>query len=106
MSAPGYTIITFGKFRGRTFEDVYKNERGYCIWLLDLKTNNSDTLKLQQYVRYHGLRTADMNKRVQCEYCKGLFSGQLQLEGHIELEHEQEKRSGEKWAVQMSWKKN
>ena len=104
MSHPGYTIVNFGKFKGRTFEDIYTNERGYCAWLLNTKTSHVDTLKLQQYIRYHGLRTADMNKRATCQYCKGVFPGQIQLETHIKSEHDAEKRQDEKWAVQMAWK--
>jgi hypothetical protein len=103
MSYPGYTTITFGKFKGRTFEDVYRNERSYCAWVLGVQTAHSDTVKFQRYVQYHGLRTADMNKRVTCTYCKGIFPGQLQLEAHIDSEHEVEKRNDEKWAVQMTW---
>jgi hypothetical protein len=103
MSYPGYTVITFGKFKGRTFEDVYRTERGYCAWVLNVKTVHSDTIKFQRYVQYHGLRTADMNKRQTCEYCKGIFAGQLQLETHIENEHQQEKRQDEKYAVRLTW---
>lgn len=102
MSYPGYTIITFGKFQGRTFEDVYKNERGYCDWVMNLRTTNPDTIKLKKYIQWHGLRTADMNRQVTCKYCNGRFPGQVHLESHIEREHDTEKRRDEKWAIHVA----
>lgn len=29
-------LITFGKHRGKTFEEVYEKEKDYCKWVLDL----------------------------------------------------------------------
>jgi hypothetical protein len=45
--SPGDTVITFGKHKGTTVADLYKNDNGYFKWLMGEKDgkNNSDKMK-------------------------------------------------------------
>lgn len=43
-------ILQAGKFKGRTYEDVYKNEKFYTNWVKSLENPTGDLFKFKQYV--------------------------------------------------------
>lgn len=39
-------VVTFGKYKGRTFKDVFESDKGYCMWCIE---NSS----IKQFVEPH-----------------------------------------------------
>lgn len=50
---PVFPVLDFGKYRGSTFESVWKSDKPYCIWCLK-KSATSDTMtaNFTQFVGY------------------------------------------------------
>jgi hypothetical protein len=58
---PSSPLLTFGKYRGRTYEHVWKGDKAYCIWCIKKSVtsdnNSTDFLNFVAYVEkaIHGL---------------------------------------------------
>ena len=65
----GETVLTFGKYRGRTIADIYESDPSYCKWLipqqvlinspevrafLHLKFKNSDNSYIMTWGKFKG----------------------------------------------------
>ena len=44
-------LITFGKYKGKTFEFVLNNDLKYCEYVLTLTSNNNNCKDLQEYLK-------------------------------------------------------
>ena len=43
--------ITFGKYSGKSYEYIYKNDKSYCKWLkLNIKNPNSDMKNFFEFI--------------------------------------------------------
>lgn len=60
------TTLTWGKYKGKTYEQVYDNYKQYCRWILGQMTEHDDIKEFQRYLELRGLGKAtnlDPNNR-------------------------------------------
>jgi len=44
-------IVNFGKYRGLTYKEVYRRNRGYCRWILAQTSNYKEFVSFQDWLR-------------------------------------------------------
>lgn len=45
------TILNVGKHIGKTYESIYNIDKGYCDWILSLKTCDGELGKFKSYIK-------------------------------------------------------
>jgi len=60
------TVFTFGKHRGKTFQYVIENNRGYALWCLEQKNLRSQLRDFANYVRKIGVDMSASQAPSQC----------------------------------------
>eukprot|EP00392_Amoebophrya_sp_AT5.2_P017508 g17874.t1 len=70
MTANGDDTFRFGKHKGRTFADVFNNEKGYVKWVMTLDNCNGAMLDFQGYCKTNSGGA-------------GVGAGQPQQPGHL-----------------------
>jgi hypothetical protein len=58
------TLITFGKYNGKTYEFVLKTDVAYCNWVLKQMNVGKQMLELQNWLR-------TKSRKATCECCNG-----------------------------------
>ena len=44
-------VLGFGRYYGRTYRDVYRNERQYCEWVMTVESQNKGLTKFQKFLQ-------------------------------------------------------
>ena len=44
-------VLGFGRYYGRTYRDVYRNERQYCEWIMTVESQNKGLTKFQKFLQ-------------------------------------------------------
>lgn len=62
-------IITFGKYNGQSFEQVFKSDKNYCSYVLSVSNPNDSFKKFQEYlmgcsfdIKYKNITCSDLSK--------------------------------------------
>jgi len=50
MKLEGQKVLGFGKYYGRTYQDVYMNDRSYCTWCMSLEPMTFSMYDFQTYI--------------------------------------------------------
>jgi hypothetical protein len=59
--------ILFGKYKGRTFQDVFNSDKKYCLWCIETRAVEKVSEEAQG-------RTNNSNMQIFVQYCKDRFS--------------------------------
>lgn len=49
-----FNIITFGKYKGKTYEEVSEKDKRYCNWVRETKSKNENFIKFQKWLNVNG----------------------------------------------------
>jgi hypothetical protein len=59
-----YTILTFGKYNGRTYDFIRQTDVAYCNWALKQANSGHRMAHFQQWLK-------TTSRKVTCECCNG-----------------------------------
>ncbi len=51
MKLEGQKVLGFGKYYGKTYQDVYMNDYSYCMWCMSKDPNTFSMYDFQSYIK-------------------------------------------------------
>lgn len=70
MQASVEKLVTFGKYTGKSYEEIKTNDVSYCNWVLKQCNTRGAMKDFQEWLKLNA-------KRITCEKCNGTGMGHM-----------------------------